>query len=226
MTIGLNTLGKLVQSTSTVEATTPKKRGSVGEDGPAAKKKRLSLEGVDRNMKQVDAEVGSCPSTPPPKRGRGRPAKTPDVTKTPDGSGNAAGVTSSSDSTQAPGSASTAATSIVSPTSRLAKSKQNKRSALAGSIVKGRGIPTSLAEASEADRAMLRMREENKTWIEINSMWEAMTGEKPGKSTLPNRFARLKANLMSLEKGDVSCKFRCGFDILPIVVPMIIMLHG
>ena len=190
------------------QPTTSKKRTAASEDGPAAKKKRPSSKVTEQIEEQTNAEPGATrPRTPPPKKGRGRPAKNPDTAKTPDGTRNTTGVTSSSGSTQAPGSASTAATSVVSPTSRPAISKQSKRSALAGSVVKGRGIPTSMAEASEADRAMLRMREEGKTWLEINSMWEAMTGEKTGKSTLPNRFARLKANLMSLEEGDVSRDF-------------------
>ena len=185
-----------------------KKRSSEGStDKTATKKHRADAEGASEIHKGSSAgpEHGA-PSTPPPNRRCARPQKTAQAT-----SGS-----SSADSTRAPGSTITAATSInASPISRVGEPPAKKR-ALAGTVIKGRGIPTSIAEASEADRAMLRMREEGKTWIEINAMWEAMTGEKPGKSTLPNRYTRLKSNLMTLEKGDVSS--------LPLLIPYVLLL--
>ena len=42
------------------------------------------------------------------------------------------------------------------------------------------------------------------SWGTINAEWERLTGNKPGKSTLPNRFPRLKANLACVAANDVA----------------------
>ena len=186
---------------------TNKRKAPLNEKPPSSKKQRIPPEEATTAIGEADA-----PSTPPPapKRGRGRPPQTPDTTASRDN------LVSSADSTQVPSSVSTAVTSVAtSPTTEAHRANSKKRS-ITGSVNKARGIPTSLAEASEADRAMMRMKEDNKTWIEINAMWEAMTGEKPGKSTLPNRYQRLRSNLMSLEDGDVSLTFlRCLLHVVP-----------
>ncbi|KAL2352489.1 hypothetical protein BJ546DRAFT_1064223 [Cryomyces antarcticus] len=60
----------------------------------------------------------------------------------------------------------------------------------------GRAIPRTMGECNEADRMLLSMRDAGKAWDEIKEAWEAATGEKVGRSTLPNRYTRLKANVM------------------------------
>jgi hypothetical protein len=68
-----------------------------------------------------------------------------------------------------------------------------------------RPMPTSWENASEEDRMLLRMKdEENKPWAEIKEAWEKMTGEKVGGSTLSGRYGRIKANFVILSEGDVS----------------------
>lgn len=67
-----------------------------------------------------------------------------------------------------------------------------------------RALPGSLEEASEEDKMMLRMRdEENKPWSEIRAAWEEITGEAVGGSTLSNRYQRIKANFTVFSAQDV-----------------------
>ncbi|KAI5287744.1 hypothetical protein KEM52_001440 [Ascosphaera acerosa] len=68
---------------------------------------------------------------------------------------------------------------------------------------KGLKIPSCLEEATEADLTLLRMRDEGRPWCEVNAVWEHMTGEKPGRTTLPNRLVRLKANVTTVPEEDV-----------------------
>ena len=59
-----------------------------------------------------------------------------------------------------------------------------------------KGIPNSWEEAGELDRTLVTMRAEGKTWPEVRDAWTAKSGEKPGTSSLPNRFRRIAVNLM------------------------------
>ncbi|KAI9816259.1 MAG: hypothetical protein M1827_001860 [Pycnora praestabilis] len=77
----------------------------------------------------------------------------------------------------------------------------------------GRTIPTNYAEASEGDKMLLKMKEEGKPWKEIRSMWEEITGEKTGASTLPNRLARLQANMTIFKEGDEALLLSLKKDI-------------
>ena len=64
-----------------------------------------------------------------------------------------------------------------------------QRRAPKNGITDSRPIPRRYDECDEADKALLDMRdEENKTWKEIRAMWEELTGQKTGTSTLPNRY--------------------------------------
>ena len=56
-------------------------------------------------------------------------------------------------------------------------------------IMDARPIPRSYDECDEADKALLDMRDrDKKTWKEIRVVWEELTGQKTGTSTLPNRY--------------------------------------
>lgn len=58
---------------------------------------------------------------------------------------------------------------------------------------------------------MLHMKDvEGKSWAEIKSAWQAMTGNKVGGSTLSGRYGRIKANLVQFKEGDVSPPFPLG----------------
>lgn len=56
-------------------------------------------------------------------------------------------------------------------------------------ITESRAIPRSYEECDEADKALIEMRDQDqKTWKDIRVVWEEMTGQKTGQSTLPNRY--------------------------------------
>lgn len=56
-------------------------------------------------------------------------------------------------------------------------------------IMDARPIPRSYDECDEADKALLDLRDkEKKTWKEIRAVWEELTEQKTGTSTLPNRY--------------------------------------
>lgn len=56
-------------------------------------------------------------------------------------------------------------------------------------ITESRVIPRSYEECDEADKSLIDMRDkEQKTWKDIRVVWEEMTGQKTGQSTLPNRY--------------------------------------
>ncbi|KAN0077804.1 hypothetical protein V8E54_006108 [Elaphomyces granulatus] len=64
-------------------------------------------------------------------------------------------------------------------------------------------IPTSYETASMEDRMLLHMKEvEMKSWSEIRTQWEAMTGTKVGNSTLSTRYIRIKAKLAGFKPED------------------------
>jgi hypothetical protein len=56
-------------------------------------------------------------------------------------------------------------------------------------IIDARPIARSFEECDEADKKLIVMRDQHKkTWAEIRGVWEAITKQKTGKSTLPNRY--------------------------------------
>jgi hypothetical protein len=64
-----------------------------------------------------------------------------------------------------------------------------QRRAPKNGITEARPIARCYDECDEADKALLDLRErELKTWKEIRVVWEEMTGQKTGTSTLPNRY--------------------------------------
>ena len=60
-----------------------------------------------------------------------------------------------------------------------------------------RNIPTSMEEASEADKMLLHMKDVmHKSWAEICKTWTAMTGQQTTHRSLSSRYNRLEAALM------------------------------
>lgn len=66
-------------------------------------------------------------------------------------------------------------------------------------------MPTSWAEVGVADRMLVTLRDNGDDWAKIRKQWKEMTGLDTAASTLPTRYSRLKASMMTLEDGDVSC---------------------
>lgn len=73
--------------------------------------------------------------------------------------------------------------------------------------VKSIVIPNCWEEASAADRMLITMKGGGADWGTIRGLWKDITGQDTANSTLPNRYLRVKANLMRLEEGDVSLYF-------------------
>ncbi|KAJ9200594.1 hypothetical protein DTO164E3_1352 [Paecilomyces variotii] len=75
-------------------------------------------------------------------------------------------------------------------------------------------IPTSYEEAGREDRLLLQMKDkENKTWSEIREAWFGLTGVQVGGSTLPIRYARLKANFITFTPDDCAKLFEAKKEV-------------
>lgn len=69
---------------------------------------------------------------------------------------------------------------------------------------KTRPIPTSYETASDEDKMILRLKDqENRSWAEIAHAWTEMTGEQTKVKSLSTRYIRIKANLAVLSKEHV-----------------------
>ncbi|KIW00554.1 uncharacterized protein PV09_07909 [Verruconis gallopava] len=64
-------------------------------------------------------------------------------------------------------------------------------------------IPQSVDEMKPEDKMLVKFKEEGKPWSVINAEWEKMTGVKPGGSTLPNRYNRIKAAIACVAEADM-----------------------
>lgn len=67
----------------------------------------------------------------------------------------------------------------------VAPQTPRKRKASGAPATPGRTIPANIEEADQADRMLLKMKDEGSTWPEIRTAWEELTGEPVGNSTLP-----------------------------------------
>lgn len=187
----------------------------VDEAAPAAKKKRAATKAKSKkvttdNEDNGDATEANLPITPPvtPPKKRGRKASTADnadvngSTPKPKASKKAKITESSEESAEV--------TTSQESLSTTKTGAARKRAAVTKEKVVARGLPMSMKECSEADRMLLHMKDvDGKPWADIRATWKAMTGQETAASTLPNRYNRLKVNLMALEEGDVS------FTIIP-----------
>lgn len=61
----------------------------------------------------------------------------------------------------------------------------------------------SWEEVGPEDRMLFTMKEAGESWQSIREAWKGLTGTETGKSTLPNRYSRIKGNLEHLAEGDV-----------------------
>lgn len=195
---------------------TKKKRGAPKDEGGAgpAKKKRASAKSKKVNEAESteitgdvvagnDTAVGNVASgaetvTPPAKKGRG-PGKGKK------GKGKEAAVESATPPKTPKDKAPTKSDSNRDGEAPATTKKGTTRKrAAAKEISKGIPISTSLETAIAADKMLVKLKEEGKSWNDIQSVWKTMTGEDRGGSSLPTRYSRLKANFMTLQGGDVS----------------------
>ena len=195
-----------------VTKTTPKKRGAAKNDdqSPVAKKKRTATkakkEPKDAEDNGDDVAGENLPLTPPvtpPKKGRGRKASNTAGAAV-NGSVAKPKVGKKAKATEPAEDSGEGSNSQESPTTTKSGTPR-KRAAVTKDKAVARGLPASMEQASDADKMLLHMKDvENKPWAEIRKMWKVMTGQETASSTLPNRYNRLKANLMVLKEGDVS----------------------
>ncbi|KAI9878878.1 MAG: hypothetical protein M1830_010234 [Pleopsidium flavum] len=82
-----------------------------------------------------------------------------------------------------------------------------RRKAPSAPVTPSRPIPANFEAADEADRMLVKMKDDGLGWAEIRAAWTKSTGESPGASTLPNRYNRLKANFIEFSQEDVSSYF-------------------
>jgi len=182
----------------------------VDKEAPVAKKKRAPAPAKPKkpttdNEDDGDATETNLPITPPvtPPKKRGRKASTADDADV-NGSTPKPKASKKAKITESPEDSAEVTTSQESP-STTKTGTLRKRAAATKEKVVARGLPTSMKECSEADRMLLHMKDvEGKPWAEIRATWKTMTGQETAASTLPNRYNRLKVNLMALEEGDVS----------------------
>ncbi|KAF2817190.1 uncharacterized protein BDZ99DRAFT_564967 [Mytilinidion resinicola] len=132
------------------------------------------IQGVKAKASDAD-DVPAPPETPKVKSVGKKTLKTPKTPKTPKSNGKRA----------APADGESSAAKKV-------KNEDGTPSGRKGT----KKIATTLDELTTEDRLLISMRDEGKSWSDIADMWARETGAPPGgKSTLPNRYSRLKANL-------------------------------
>ncbi|QIX01029.1 hypothetical protein AMS68_006546 [Peltaster fructicola] len=73
------------------------------------------------------------------------------------------------------------------------------------STLRSRLIPKSVKDCDEADTMLLEWKDAGKTWEQIKEQWLELTGEQVAKSSLPNRYQRLKDNFCVLSPEDLQC---------------------
>jgi hypothetical protein len=65
-------------------------------------------------------------------------------------------------------------------------------------------LPLTVNDTTAADKMMLRMRGQNRSWKDITDEWEKLTGRRPGASSLSVRYHLLKARYRDMGDEDVS----------------------
>ena len=211
--------------------TTPKKRGAAdqGDDTEKPKKKRTPT----KAKKDADSTEGDSPTEVKKKRvtrtknGKTDTSEETEPTSTKKrvpakGKTNASEVVeggvkvedddaanggtpngNAANGTTPKGRAKKSTTELMTNENGSPKTAPRKRAAPKNSVATPRGIPSSWESASEADKLLVRMKDEGKDWVSIRAAWKAATGEDTAQSTLPNRYNRIKTNMMRLKDGDV-----------------------
>lgn len=177
---------------------TPKKRGAVDGDeseqpskkrSPAKTKNVVATTGI-ANDGDLDAMEGIVPVTPKkrtPSKSKGKkPNKDDEVTE---------------------GVAATASTGVATRQATNLRGEIRRRTAPVNAVAPGRDIPSSWDDADEADRLLVTMKENGEPWKKIREAIMNITKQGVGPSTLPNRYNRIKVQMMRLKEGDVGLFF-------------------
>ncbi|TLD35986.1 hypothetical protein E2P81_ATG02875 [Venturia nashicola] len=70
--------------------------------------------------------------------------------------------------------------------------------------IKSSKIPESFDELAEEDKMLIEWKERGEGWNTIYEEWNRITGNMPGKSTLPVRIGRIKAALACVAPEDIA----------------------
>lgn len=158
-------------ATAVAEPKTPKKKAVT------AKAKKAAADAADGQETSKDDKDSVEPVTPKKKR---TPAKPKVVTPK--------AVTDNAETDNEDDETMTTPKAKTTPS----KSKSNddgtpRKRTPASAIAPSRSIPTSWEEASDADKLLVKMKEEGSDWSTIRAAWKDATGQDTGASTLPNR---------------------------------------
>lgn len=93
-----------------------------------------------------------------------------------------------------------------------------KRSSPKVTPVTGRAISTSWDDANPEDKMLVQMRDRGETWGTIREAWKGVTGQDTARSTLPNRYQRLKCNMMEFDEADVRHLLSFIFITSPLIL--------
>jgi hypothetical protein len=157
---------------------TPKKRG------PKAKK--VAVEGGNGDVDVEDVVEPATPKATPVKK------RTPTAKK--ESTDGGIGLSASTSSKKRASLGEVGGDEDLTPTKkpRAAAKKLDKTK-----------LPTNRSELSEADKLMLELKKEGKTWTEITAAVSELTGLQYGKSTLGVRYGKVMDALMEWKEGDI-----------------------
>ncbi|KAF4550097.1 Hypothetical protein D9617_18g032880 [Elsinoe fawcettii] len=89
-----------------------------------------------------------------------------------------------------------------------------KRNAPKKPVLAKQSIPRSYAECGEADKALVDMRDAGEEWDAIATKYAEISGITTDcKSTLPNRYSRMKTNFVTMNDEDAIILFQAKIEI-------------
>ncbi|KAI5219609.1 hypothetical protein AUEXF2481DRAFT_2229 [Aureobasidium subglaciale EXF-2481] len=86
--------------------------------------------------------------------------------------------------------------------SKKAAPKTGRTRAPAKNIMAVKPIPRNFEECDQADQELITMREAGHDWAECKARYDELTGGDYGKSTVPNRYERLKTAFINMRDED------------------------
>ena len=76
--------------------------------------------------------------------------------------------------------------------STVTKPSENANAAPVSEVIPEQDIPQSWEQANAGDQRIVRMKTSRKPWIRVEEEWQQLTGERPAKGALRDRYRRMK----------------------------------
>ncbi|KAI5203316.1 hypothetical protein E4T39_04147 [Aureobasidium subglaciale] len=159
-----------------------KAKAAIGgdSDDDEVRKSITSTRGKGRKSKEVvENEEGYEEETPIPAKAKGRKG---------------AGIKKTATNAKKP-RATAALKKVVAP-------KAGRSRAPAKNIMAVKPIPRNFEECDQADQELITMREAGHDWAECKARYDELTGGDYGRSTVPNRYERLKTAFINMHDED------------------------